>query len=87
MMGLRYPIGEHAKKGMMVQTLQDGILKLNHLLSNELFKWRKACTGWRWSKITCHLEMLLEKKCIVVDFCSSFKKEGMIINHKPNNYD
>jgi hypothetical protein len=37
-MGFRYPIREHVGKGMMVQMLQDEILKLNHLLSDELFK-------------------------------------------------
>jgi hypothetical protein len=37
-MGFKYPIIEYVEKGMMVQTLQDGILKSNHLLSNELFK-------------------------------------------------
>jgi hypothetical protein len=37
-MGFKYPIGEYAKKGMMVQKLQDGILKSNHLLLDELFK-------------------------------------------------
>jgi hypothetical protein len=36
--GFNYPIKEHAKKGMIVQTFQDGILKLNHMLPNELFK-------------------------------------------------
>jgi hypothetical protein len=30
MMGLRYLVTEHVGKGMMVQMLQDGILKLNH---------------------------------------------------------
>jgi hypothetical protein len=30
-MGLRYLVGEQAGKGMMVQILQDGILKSNHL--------------------------------------------------------
>jgi hypothetical protein len=41
-MGFQYPIGKHVKKGMIVRALQNGILKLNHLLSNELFKWRKT---------------------------------------------
>jgi hypothetical protein len=45
MMGLKYHVEKHFKKGMTVQTLQDGILKLNHLLSNELFKWKKTCTN------------------------------------------
>jgi hypothetical protein len=45
-MGLKYPIEKHAKKGMMVQTLQDGILKLKHLLPNELFKWKKTRMSW-----------------------------------------
>jgi hypothetical protein len=38
MMGLKCLIEEHARKGMMVQMLRDGILKLNHLLFDELFK-------------------------------------------------
>jgi hypothetical protein len=37
-MGLRYLVGEHVGKGMMVQMFQDGILKLNHLLPDELIK-------------------------------------------------
>jgi hypothetical protein len=41
-MGFRYLVEEHVGKVMMVQTLQDGILKLNHLLPNELFKWKKT---------------------------------------------
>jgi len=41
-MDLKYPIREHAKKGVMEQTFQDGILKLNHLLPNELFKRKKT---------------------------------------------
>jgi len=40
-MGFKYPIGEHARKNMMVQTFQDEILKLNHMLPNELFKQKK----------------------------------------------
>jgi hypothetical protein len=43
-MGLRYPIKKHVRKGMMVQMLQDGILKLNHLFPNELFKKRMTFT-------------------------------------------
>jgi len=41
-MGFKYPIIKHVKKGMMVQMLQDGILKLNHLLLDELFKQKKT---------------------------------------------
>jgi hypothetical protein len=37
----RYFIREHVKKDMMAQTIQDGILKSNHLLPNELFNLRK----------------------------------------------
>jgi hypothetical protein len=37
-MGLKYPIEKHVKKGVMVQMLQNGILKMNHLLLNELFR-------------------------------------------------
>jgi hypothetical protein len=29
---------KYVEKGIMVQTFQDGILKLNHLLSDEMFK-------------------------------------------------
>jgi hypothetical protein len=43
MMGFKCSIGEHVGKGMMVETFQDGILKLNHLLLDELFKWKKTC--------------------------------------------
>jgi hypothetical protein len=42
MMGLRYPIKKDVGKAMMVQTFQDGILKLNFLMPNELFKRRKT---------------------------------------------
>jgi hypothetical protein len=41
-MSFKYPIETHVKNGMMVQTFQDGILKLNHLLPNELFKQKKT---------------------------------------------
>ncbi len=41
MMDLKYLIEEHAKKGMMVQTFQNGILKLKHLLFDEFFKRKK----------------------------------------------
>jgi hypothetical protein len=57
--------------------LQNGILKLNLLLPNELFKWRKTHMNLgglgggeaRGEKITCYLEVLLEKKCVVIDSC------------------
>ncbi len=42
MMGFRYHVREHVRKDMMVQMLQDGILKLNYLLPNELFKKKKT---------------------------------------------
>ncbi len=29
----------------------------------------------------------MEKEGVVVDPCWGFKKEGTLINHKPNNYD
>jgi hypothetical protein len=45
MMGFRYPTEEHAKKGMMVQMIRNEILKLNHLLPNELFKQKKTCVN------------------------------------------
>jgi hypothetical protein len=28
-----------------------------------------------------------KKKCVIVNSCQGFKKEGTLINHKPNNYD
>jgi hypothetical protein len=37
-MGVIYLDGKHVGKGMLVYTFQDGILKLNHLLFDELFK-------------------------------------------------
>jgi hypothetical protein len=42
-MGFKYPIGKHVGKDMMAQTFWDGILKLNYLLPDEMFKWKKAC--------------------------------------------
>jgi len=45
-MGFKYLVGEHIEEGMMVQTLQDGILMSNHLLLNELFKRKKTCANW-----------------------------------------
>jgi hypothetical protein len=45
-MGLKYPIEKYARKSMMVPTLQDGIFKLKHLLTNELFKWKKTRMSW-----------------------------------------
>jgi hypothetical protein len=38
-------------------------------------------------KITSCFEVLLKRNGIVVNSCQSFKKERMMINHKPNNYD
>jgi hypothetical protein len=37
-MGIKYRVKEHVRQGTMVQTLWDEILKLNHLLFDELFK-------------------------------------------------
>jgi hypothetical protein len=48
MMGFRYCVREHVEKGMMVQMFQNGILKSNHLMRNELFKNRKTCACWGW---------------------------------------
>jgi hypothetical protein len=45
-MGFKCFVEGHVQKGMMVQMFQDGILKLNHLLFDELFKWRKTRIGW-----------------------------------------
>ncbi len=60
-MNFKYFIREHVGKGMTMQTLQGGILKLNHLLSDELFKWKRHAQieGGRKSH---HLEVLLEKE-------------------------
>jgi hypothetical protein len=68
-MGFIYCVEEHVGECMIVQTFQDGILKLNHLLFDELFKWKNTHMGWGWYKITCHLEVLLEKKCVIIDLC------------------
>jgi hypothetical protein len=43
-MNIRQLGKEHAKEGMMLQMLQGGILKSNHLLSNELFIGKKTHT-------------------------------------------
>jgi hypothetical protein len=48
MMGFKYHVGEHARKGMMVQTFQDGNLKSNHLLFDEQFKWNNTHPNWGW---------------------------------------
>jgi hypothetical protein len=45
MMGLKYLVRKYARKGMMVQTFQNEILKLNHLLFDELFKWKNTGTS------------------------------------------
>jgi hypothetical protein len=47
-MVLKYFVKKYARKDMMVQTLQDGIMKLIHLLSDELFKHRKTHPNWGW---------------------------------------
>jgi hypothetical protein len=44
-MGFRCPVEKHAEKGLMVQMFQNGILKLNHLLLDELFKWAGGGKG------------------------------------------
>jgi hypothetical protein len=40
-MSFKYFVKERVGKGMMVQTLLDGILKVNHSLFDELFKGKK----------------------------------------------
>jgi hypothetical protein len=67
-MGFKYLIKKHVGKGMMVQTFQDGILKSNHILLDEIMKWRKTCTIQGQQKITCHFEVSLEREG-VVDSC------------------
>jgi hypothetical protein len=41
-MGFTYLIEKRAKKGMMVLMIRNGILKLNHLLFDELFNMNKT---------------------------------------------
>jgi hypothetical protein len=45
-MGLRYFVGKHVKKGMMVQILQNGTIKSNYLLLDEMFKKKKTHVCW-----------------------------------------
>ncbi len=45
-MGFKSPIGKHVKEGMMMQMFQNGILKMNHLLFDELFKRKETCSYW-----------------------------------------
>jgi hypothetical protein len=42
MMGHKYHVREHVGKVMMMEALQDRILKSNHLLFDELLKWKKT---------------------------------------------
>jgi hypothetical protein len=65
MIGFIYPIEEHAKKGMMMQTLQNGILKLNHLLPNELFNGRKTCTCWGSKRLQATLSCCWKRKVLL----------------------
>jgi len=44
-MGFKCFVEKYVGKGMITQTFQDGIFKLNHLLLDELFKWKKTRTG------------------------------------------
>ncbi len=74
-MSLRYPIENHVGKGMIVQMLQDGTLKLNHLLPDELFKRKKTCTNWGQQKIACHLEVLLKKEGVCCPFMLRLQEE------------
>jgi len=63
-MGFRYLIEKHVSKGMMVQMFQNGILKSNHLLPNELFQ-KKTHTQVGSGRRT-NVEMLLEKKGVII---------------------
>jgi hypothetical protein len=47
-MDLKYPIKKHVKKGMMVQMFQNGVLKMNHMLFNELLKRKETRSCWGW---------------------------------------
>jgi hypothetical protein len=67
-MGFKYLVEEHVGMGTM-QMLLNGIIKLNHLLFNELFKRKKTFVCWGQYKIKHHLEVLLEREAIVVDLC------------------
>jgi hypothetical protein len=63
MMGFKYPIGKHVENGMMVQTLQDGILKLNYLLPDELFKQMKTCASWGGKRSHATLKCCWKGRC------------------------
>ncbi len=52
-----------------MQTLQNGILKMNHLLFDLLFKKKETCSCYERQKIACCFEVLLENEGIVVDSC------------------
>ncbi len=83
-MSFRYFIEKHIGKNMMMQTLRYGILKLNHLLPNEVFKQKKTRTSWGQQKIKCCFEMLgfkVKREGVIVNSCQGLKKEGKMINH------
>jgi hypothetical protein len=54
---------------MMVQMFWDGILKSNHMLLDELFKWKEYTCELRAVKDHMLLWMLLEIEGVVVDLC------------------
>jgi hypothetical protein len=45
MICFKYLVRKHVGESMMMQTLRDGVFKLNHLLFDELFKRRKTRTN------------------------------------------
>jgi hypothetical protein len=60
-MGFKYLVEKHAREGMMVYMLWDGIQKSNHLLPNELFKKRKMRAYY--------FEMLVKNEGVIIDSC------------------
>jgi hypothetical protein len=59
---------------------------LNHLLPDELFKWKKTHMGWGVVEHHMLLWGVVRKVMCFCWFMLGFKKEGILINHKPNNY-
>jgi hypothetical protein len=61
----------------MVQTLQDGILKLNHLLFGELFKSKKIGTGWGGRRSHATLRCCWKGNVLLLT-CAKFQERGDI---------
>ncbi len=45
-MGFKYFVKEHVREGIVVQTIRNGILKVNHLLFDEVFKREETHLCW-----------------------------------------